>query len=80
MILFRDHRGSLTESMTTVRRVSSLEEIRQHITKKWGTEVKEIRIKPYGFDSRIGWDTHIVICTLSSGMETPVGFTNKYIK
>ena len=80
MTLYRDHRGGLAEAMKTVREVKSLTEIKEHINQSWGMEVEEIRVEPYGFDDRIGWDTHIVICKFVNGMECPVGSTNKYIK
>lgn len=80
MVLYRDHRGSFSQAMKTVREVKNLTEIKEHINQSWGMEVEAIRVKPYGFDFRNRWDTHIVICKFVDGMEIPVGFTNKYIK
>lgn len=69
MTKFRWHRGGLAESMETVMEVESFEELRQVIDKSnrevWCNPVPvklttEINVEPYGFDERIGWDTHIV--------------------
>lgn len=72
MVLFRPHRGSLAESMREVREVDERMEI-TWLTCLWVREVK-----PYGFDARIGWDTHIVLGSKTLGEETfsVIGFTN----
>lgn len=62
--LYRDHRGMLADSMTTVRELHSKEELIQYL-KRGVTGVvdcSKITIKKYGngIDKRIGWDTHIV--------------------
>ncbi len=69
MFLYRDHRGGLAESMETVLEMSDFSELERHIFKLYGKG--EITIKPYGFDKRINWNTHIVC---HDGHVT--GFTN----
>ena len=65
---FRDHRGSLTESMATVIDIPpTLEALKIIINTELGKygvpEISDemITVESYGFDNRIGWDTHIVI-------------------
>lgn len=64
---YRDHRGSLSESLATTREVNSLEDIVQHINdtyKEFGSEVQEIKFKDVGFDERTGWNTCHVLCRM----------------
>lgn len=75
MTLYRDHRGSLVESMKTVRHVHSLQDVRTHLESDWLSEVGEITIIPYGYDKRIEWDTWIV-CVDGNA----VGMTNGELK
>jgi hypothetical protein len=67
---FREHRGSLADSMKTVVEVNGLE-LQQLCEKITGLD-SWIEIRPYGYDDRIGWDTYIV---LMPGWGV-VGFTN----
>jgi hypothetical protein len=64
---FREHRGGLAESMQTVVEVADHAALLAHIRKLaelWPTfppvNEKTVQIKPYGYDARIGWHTHIV--------------------
>jgi len=64
----REHRGGLAESMETVIDIPpTLEALKIAINNAFSEyDVPEITadmitVKPYGFDERIGWDTHIVI-------------------
>jgi hypothetical protein len=63
---FREHRGSLEESMKTIINVESLNDIQ-----KLFPDSKKIEIKKYCYDDRINWDTFIV--TDENGV---LGFTN----
>lgn len=61
---YRDHRGSLTASMKTERRVNSIDEIKEHLNKsckQFGKEVEEVKFEYVGFDNRIDWNTYYVI-------------------
>ena len=58
MTKFRFHRGSLADSMATVREVNSLYELITALNDV--CEPGKVLIKPYCYDDRIDWDTHIV--------------------
>ena len=61
---YRDHRGSLSDSMETVQEVSTIEEIKQHLNKfynQFGKSVVEIKFEHVGMDDRINWDTYYVL-------------------
>lgn len=66
MFLYRDHRGSLADSMKTVREYKSKSELISHLQSELDKyfagkyDCNKITIKPYGFDERIGWNTHMV--------------------
>jgi len=65
---YRDHRGSLSDSMETVQEVSTIEEIKQHLNKfynQYGKSVEEIKFKHVGMDERINWDTYYVLQRLN---------------
>ena len=69
-MLFRFHRGSLEDSTKTVVEVNSLEEIRA-LLRSAGYPPGEVKAYDYGYDFRIGWNTHVVTV---NGKH--VGFTN----
>lgn len=63
----REHRGSLDESMATVKEIEpTLDALTAHINEVlsgWlggGVTADTIVIHPQGFDSRIGWNTYLV--------------------
>ena len=66
MFRYRDHRGGLAESMETMQEFDSLGSLNVYlksILHKYcidDLDVKNTTIKPYGFDKRIAWDSHIV--------------------
>lgn len=86
MAKFRYHRGGLRESMETVIEVFS----KQDIVNKLNSDryclcndflPENITIKPYGYDERIDWSTHIVIINDGTGSDQQgirglVGFTD----
>jgi hypothetical protein len=53
---FRPQRGGLEESMRETIEVADMKSLATHL----GVDVERIVVRHYGFDSRIGWDTHIV--------------------
>ena len=77
---FREHRGGLDESMATLVEVpdrAALLEYLRKLAEPWPTfppiSSETVHIEPYIWDSRIGWNTHIV--TLDGyGV---VGFTDR---
>src|SRR5688572_3147822 len=52
---FRPHRGGLAEAMALTQAVTC----RADIDRIMGCKVTAV--KPYGYDNRIGWDSHIVL-------------------
>lgn len=83
-MLYRDRRGTLVDSMKTVKEVNTLEELKRYFNEDlWHfyKEVEEIKIMPYEYDKRIDWDTHIVIVKLKGEDQFWVmGFTNGDLK
>ena len=63
-VLFRPHRSYLEEAMAEVVEVENLEDLIKHLNVKYKfntrIEIENIAIKPYGYDDRIKWNTHIV--------------------
>lgn len=62
---FREHRSTLSGSMATMVEVADYAALLDHVRKLlWPTfppvTSEMVHIKPYGWDERIGWDTHIV--------------------
>ena len=75
-MLYRDHKGGLSESMRTVVEVDTREELEAHVRKKF-PDFRELIIEPYGFDDRIMWDTYIVVIRYENDpVKYPVGFIN----
>jgi hypothetical protein len=63
---FREHRGTLAESMETTVEVASLDELLAHlapIVAPIALTAERIAIAPYAIDPRIGWDTYLVFIT-----------------
>lgn len=65
MAKYRDHRGSLSDSMKTVQEFEVKADLTDYLQKdldKFGFKLKpgDVKIRPYGHDSRINWNTHIV--------------------
>lgn len=77
---FRFHTGGLKESMATMIEVKNLQELKDAVNGKWqqfNRSVEKLRFDHYGFDSRIGWNTYLVLCKLT-GMDNyiPVGMSD----
>jgi len=60
-IKYRDQRGSLEESMKTVRDIISIKELLKYLNSRYGPGIEEIQFEYYGFDDRIKWDTYHVL-------------------
>lgn len=76
MVIFREHRCYLEDSMKTVVEVESLDQLRKHIYKV----IPECRgaiieVKEYAYDDRIKWNTFLVTVDGRA-----VGFTNGELK
>jgi len=78
---FREHRGSLLDSMDTVREFKTKQDLVDHLQKKLDQfgrgkyDVSKMTVEPYVFDHRIGWDTHLVHLA-GYGV---LGYTNRQI-
>ena len=59
---FRPHRGGLEESMAEVMEVNSIQDIVDYVEKTTPIpNIKfNIKVRKYGYDARIKWDTYIV--------------------
>lgn len=57
---YRDHRGTLKESLDTTKEIGSLGELKDYLTTIYGDGKVEINKYGTGIDGRCGWDTHIV--------------------
>jgi hypothetical protein len=70
--LIRQHRGGLSESMETVQAVRDREHLVAVIRASLSpfgvpVDAEQITVEPYGFDTRIDWDTYL-ICIESYGV------------
>lgn len=66
---YRDHKGSLSDSLDTVQEINSIDELKNHLNKShndFGKEVKEIKFEYMGFDKRINWETYYVLFILNN--------------
>jgi len=60
---YRDHRGSLAESLSTTQTFNKIKDIMSYLNKrayKYFKSVDIINFKYVGFDERCGWDTYYV--------------------
>ena len=66
MFRYRDHKGCLYESLETTQEFADKDALLEYLQKtltqwcKSDLDIKNVAIKPYGFDERIGWHSHIV--------------------
>lgn len=84
-MLFRFHRGGLSESMATVIEVQSLSDLKKILDEedsKYGSgeQIKCLTCESYGFDNRINWDTHIITAHYDNGEYYVRGFSNGMLK
>lgn len=83
-IKYRDHKGSLSDSMETVQEVSSLTQIIAYINKVWAIcryEVEELKFSHQGIDNRIGWDTYYVLVKFKGQADfTVVGMSDGFLE
>ena len=66
MIIAREHRGGLAESMATAKTFNTKEEMVNYFTKMWskwyGRKVKITIGEQVMRDHRIGWNTQYILC------------------
>lgn len=61
----REHRGSIQESMETCVEIhptmdALVKVITESLSDMWVTKKVKVKVEPYMYDTRTGWDTHIV--------------------
>ena len=60
---FREQRGGLNESLTTVVNLNGRADLIAYLTRLLNpvpVSSEDVIVKAYGFDDRIGWDTYVV--------------------
>jgi hypothetical protein len=62
---YRDHTGSLTESMKTVQEIATIEALKTYLDTRNNKKVETIMFQHAGFDKRINWDTYNVLQKLT---------------
>ena len=76
---FRPQRGGLAEAMAEVQEIDpTIQGVSDALKSAYGSfaPIGEITVEPYGYDDRIGWDTHLVCvngnaCGYTDGPVTP---------
>ena len=75
-LLFRFHKGGLTESMETVTIIDNCEQLLLLVMAYWEMPFTKLTIEPYVYDNRIQWDTQFVLVH-EGDKHYPVGYLNK---
>ena len=62
----REHRGLLADAMATCKEIEPtmaavIDQVLSSLPCFLHIKPEDIHIEPYGYDKRIGWDTHVVI-------------------
>lgn len=73
-VLFREQKGSLEDSLQTIKEIDSLKDIQFIISDKYYHPVSDLKSEYYTYDGRISWDTYI-ITGIVEGTRIVVGFT-----
>lgn len=61
MFKYRPQRGGLEESMKETVELADFAALRAHLAESWPEAVLgTVEVKPYEYDARIGWNTHLV--------------------
>lgn len=61
---YRDHRGTLEESLKTVQQFNTKDELISHLNsiyRQFNRTIAEIKFEHFGFDDRTQWDTYEVM-------------------
>ena len=83
MFLFRPHRRLLAEAMEEVVELEDKPGLVSHIISTWSCfpnheydfNSDTVKVKKYGFDNRINWDTYLVTYEKDDSVHVE-GFTN----
>lgn len=63
LVRIRQHRGGLHEAMATTAQIPrNMASLCLWLTEQTGRNIQpaDVQIEPYGYDDRIGWDTHLI--------------------
>ena len=82
-VLYRPHRGSLDDSMREMVEVNDFSQLVRHMRREvesWYPKIEmpteeNTKLEPYAFDSRIGWNTYLVVVNGNAW-----GYTNGPLK
>ncbi len=72
--LFREHKGSLEDSLQTIVEVENLKDIQRIVNDKYFHPVLDLKTEYYTYDKRIDWDTYIITAMLEE-TRIVIGFT-----
>jgi hypothetical protein len=75
-MLYRPHRGGLAESMAEAKEFDGSWTGLQLLLP---SDFILTCVKPYGYDDRIDWDTHVVVAQFPDGNVGAVGFINGHV-
>lgn len=75
-LLFRRHLSTLDESMNLMEIINSHNHLVDIVKEFWPCPFEEISIIHYIYDSRIDWDTHMVLVH-QGDKSYPAGYLNK---
>lgn len=76
MVSFRFHRGTLSDSMTTMVDVIDLSDLLTIVQGLFpAASHSNITVAEYCYDERVGWDTHIICIDCEA-----IGFTDGPVK
>ncbi len=80
-LLFRPQRGSLAKAMEQVTEITDMDSLVSAIklVYEYNGKVEDIKLKSYGYDNRIKWETYIVTGKFG-GERGVLGFTNGNLK
>ncbi len=73
-VLFREHKGSLEDSLQTIKEVDSLKDIQFTMNEKYFHPISNLKSEYYTYDGRISWDTYIITAMLEE-TRIVIGFT-----
>lgn len=69
---FREHRGTLAESLATTTEIHTRQELIDHLQPSFGSlKIKDVVFSHYGYDKRIDWDTWMVSVTFEGQENKP---------
>lgn len=77
-VKYRPIRGSLDESMQDIREFEEVEGLVEHLTQIYGNPTRSLKWIYQGFDTRIGWNTWLIMRMSNEGEAHPCGYSDSY--